>query len=461
MVKTLLGCVREFKRASILTPLFVSGEVVLECIIPLIMARLIDEMTGESLAPIYKYGLILVVLAFASLLCGVLSGRYAATASTGFAKNLRQDLFFKVQEFDFADIDMFSTSSLVTRMTTDVTNVQNAYQMIIRIAVRTPLMLVFSIIMSLSVSVRMSVIFLCILPVLGIFLFGVARTVFPIFQRIFKKYDALNNSVQENVAGIRVVKAFVREDYEKEKFRASSEEVRADFTYAERILALNSPVMMFCIYMAMLLVSYFGARMIIASGATELTTGELSTLTSYGVQILASMMMLSMVFVMMSMASESAQRIVEVLNHESLLSSPPEGKRTVDNGSVRFENVSFRYRADSDKAALSDIDLDIPSGATVGILGGGGFAEFDGFASCCELQKLYLDDSVKGRGLGSRLLAFLEKRAGALGYRRIYLETHHVLNAALHLYEKRGYAEIGRPEGVVHSTMDRFYLKQL
>ena len=372
MVKTLIQCVREYRRPALLTPLFVSGEVVLECVIPLIMARLIDEMTGQSLAPILKYGAILVVLAFASLLCGVLSGRNAATASTGFARNLRQDLFFRVQDFDFADIDRFSTSSLVTRMTTDVSNVQNAFQMIIRIAVRTPLMLVFSIIMSLNVNARMSLIFLCILPVLGAFLFGIARTVFPIFRRIFKKYDALNNSVQENVSGIRVVKAFVREDYEKAKFKAASEEVRRDFTHAEKILALNNPVMTFCIFLAILLVSYFGARMIISSGATELTTGELSTLISYGVQILASMMMLSMVFVMTSMASESAQRIVEVLTHESVLTSPAHGRTEVPDGSVRFSHVSFRYRADSDKAALSGIDLDIPSGATVGIIGGTG-----------------------------------------------------------------------------------------
>ena len=372
MIKTLLKSVREFRRASILTPIFVSGEVVLECIIPLIMARLIDDMTGESLSPILRYGVILVALAFASLLCGVLSGRSAATASAGFARNLRQDLFFKVQDFDFADIDLFSASSLVTRMTTDVTNVQNAYQMIIRIAVRSPLMLIFSVVMSVSVSVKMSLIFLCILPVLGLFLFGVARKVMPIFRRIFRKYDALNNSVQENVAGIRVVKAFVREDYEKTKFKAASEEVRRDFTYVERILALNNPMMMFCIYLAMLLVSYIGARTIISSGATELTTGELSTLISYGVQILSSMMMLSMVFVMVTISSESAQRIVEVLTHESMLTSPENGKTEVADGAVRFENVSFRYQANRGKAALSDINLDIPSGATVGIIGGTG-----------------------------------------------------------------------------------------
>ena len=372
MIKTLLQCVREFRRASILTPVFVTGEVILECVIPLIMAQLIDRMTGESMRPIFTYGAVLVVLALGSLAFGVLSGRSAATASAGFAKNLRQDLFFKVQDFDFADIDQFSSSSLVTRMTTDVTNVQNAFQMILRIAVRTPLMLAFSIIMSFSVSARMSVIFLCILPVLGVFLFGIIRVVFPIFQRIFKKYDALNNSVEENVAGIRVVKAFVREDYEREKFKNASEEVRRDFTHAERILALNSPIMMTCIYLAIVLVSYFSARLIISSGGSELTTGGLSTLISYGVQILVSMMMLSIVFVMSSMATESAQRIVEVLTHEGALRSPANGKKDIPDGSIAFEHVTFRYKAGSENAALSDIDLRIPSGATVGIIGGTG-----------------------------------------------------------------------------------------
>ena len=372
MLKTLIRCIREYRRATIITPIFVTGEVLLECIIPLIMARLIDNMSSETIQPILIYGLVLIVLSMGSLFCGVMGGRSGATASTGFAKNLRQDLFFRIQDFDFADIDSFSASSLVTRLTTDVTNVQNSFQMIIRIAVRTPLMLIFSIIMAFSVNSRMSLIFLGIFPLLAVLLGLIIRTVFPIFKRIFKKYDALNNSVQENISGIRVVKAFVREDFEKTKFKAASEDVRAEFTHAEKILALNNPIMTFCIYLAFLLVSYFGARMIIGSHATELTTGQLSTLISYGVQILVAVMMLSMVFVMTAMATESAQRIVEVLNHETKLKSPEHGLTEVPDGSIRFDHVNFRYRADSENNALSDIDLSIPSGATVGILGGTG-----------------------------------------------------------------------------------------
>ena len=372
MIKTLLQSVREYKKASILTPVYVTGEVILECLLPLIMAELIDHLTGESMGPILKYGLALVIMALLSLLCGTLSGRKAATASCGFAKNLRQDLFFKVQDFSFADIDAFSTSSLVTRLTTDVTNVQNAYQMILRIAIRAPLMMIFSVVMSLRISARMSLIFLVMIPILGAALTAITAVVFPTFKRIFKKYDALNNSVQENVAGIRVVKSFVREDYEIEKFNAASEDVRKDFTYAEKILALNSPVMMFCIYLAMMLVSWLGAKLIISSGGSELTTGQLSSLMNYGVQILSSMMMLSMTFVMVAMASESVRRIAEVLEHESVLTSPENGLTDVADGSVRFEDVSFRYKAGSGRDALSHIDLDIPSGATVGILGGTG-----------------------------------------------------------------------------------------
>ncbi len=334
MVKTLLKSVRQYKRASIETPVFVAMEVVLECTIPLIMSKLIDDMTGTSMTPILKYGVLLLVLATMSLCFGVLSARSAATAGCGLAKNLRRDLYFKTQDFAFADIDKFSSSSLVTRMTTDVTNVQNAYQMLIRMAVRAPLMMIFS--------------------------------------RIFKKYDALNNSVQENVGGIRVVKSFVREDYEKEKFGKAAEEVRKDFTMAEKILALNNPLMMFCIYLAMLLVSFFGAKLIIGSGGTSLSTGELSSLISYGVQILSSMMMLSMVFVMCSMAQESGDRIAEVLTHESVLRSPENGAKEVKDGSIEFDHVSFRYSGKNKKYALTDIDLEIPSGATIGIIGGTG-----------------------------------------------------------------------------------------
>lgn len=394
MIKTLSKSIRQYKRESILTPLFVALEVILECAIPLIMATMIDEMTGESMAPIIKYGIILLVLATLSLICGVLSGRYAATASCGFAKNLRQDLYYKVQDFAFADIDRFSTASLVTRLTTDVTNVQNAYQMIIRIAVRTPLMLIFSVVMSMMISPRMSVIFLVLIPVLAVVLFGIAIKVMPIFKRIFKKYDEMNNSVQENIAGIRVVKSFVREEYEKEKFEKTSEEVKNDFTRVEKILAWNNPVMMFCIFLAMLLVSFLGAQLIIRSHETLLSTGKLSSLINYGVQILSSLMMLSMVFVMTSIAGESANRITEVLTHDSSLTGKKEGITTVADGSIVFDNVSFRYSKRSKKDALCDIDLTIPSGATIGIIGGTGASK----SSLIQLiPRLY--DATKGRVL--------------------------------------------------------------
>ena len=372
MIKTLLGSVREYKKASILTPAYVALEVLLECILPFIMAGMIDNMTGESMKPIITYGSVLLVLAFMSLFCGVRSGQYAATAGAGFAANLRHDLFYRIQDFAFGDIDSFSASSLVTRMTTDVTNVQNAYQMIIRIAVRTPLMFLFSIIMAFSINAEMALIFLCIVPVLAIALFGIMRIVMPIFKRIFKKYDAMNNSVQENVSGIRVVKAFVREDYETEKFAVASEEVRSDFTHAEKIIALNSPIMNFCLFTAMLLVSYLGARMIINSGGSELSTGELSSLITYGIQILISIMMLSIVFVMMTISEESARRIAEVLDYKSTLVSPENGLTDVADGSIEFDNVSFKYSARSKINTLSDINLKIESGQTIGIIGGTG-----------------------------------------------------------------------------------------
>lgn len=372
MIKTLLRSVREYKADSLKTPVYIMAEVVLECLLPLIMASLVDEMGGDSIWPILKYGAILLALAGLSLVFGILAGRTAATASCGFAKNLRQDMFFKIQDYAFGDIDYFSSASLVTRMTTDVTNVQNAYQMIIRVAVRTPLMLIFSVIMSFRIHAQMALIFLCILPILGVALFSIIFKVFPIFRRIFKKYDAMNNSVQENVAGIRVVKSFVREEYEKKKFERASEEVRQDFTRVEKILALNNPIMMFCIFITMLLVSFLGARLIISTGATELTTGQLSSLISYGVQILASMMMLSMTFVMVSIATEGCNRIVEVLNHESTLTSPENGEKEVKDGSVVFDHVTFRYTPSCEKPALNDINLKIASGQTIGILGGTG-----------------------------------------------------------------------------------------
>lgn len=372
MVKTLLKSVREYKKPTILTPLYISLEVILECILPYLMAQLIDSITGEKMSPILFCGIELLVLAMLSLLCGTLSARAGATAACGFAKNLRQDLYFKVQDFAFTDIDKFSTASLVTRLTTDVANVQNAFGMVLRIAVRTPLMLIFSIIMSLRINAKMSLIFLAIIPFLAVGLFGIMGIVHPIFRRIFKKYDALNASVEENLSGIRVVKSFVREDYEKTKFGRASAEVCREFTKAESFIACNTPIMMTCIYTAIFLVSFLGAKMIINTAGVDLTTGELSSLINYGVQILTSLMMLSMVVIMMTISQESANRICEVLEHESSLKSPENGKTEVKDGSISFNNVSFKYKETSEKFALSDINLEIPSGSTLGIIGGTG-----------------------------------------------------------------------------------------
>lgn len=363
---------REYRGPSLQAPLFMVGEAGLECILPLMMAELIDTLTGGAMGPILRIGLALVVMSMVSLACGVMSGVRAATAAAGLARNLRQDLFFRVQEFSFADIDRFSASSLVTRMTTGVTNIQNAYQIIIRVAVRVPLMVVFSVIMTLMINPRLALIFIIMLPLLGGALIGLIAYVFPIFRRIFKKYDALNNSVQENLSAIRVVKSFVAEDHEKTKFRAASQEVRGDFTRAEKILALNGPIMIFFIYAALMLVNYLGARVVVDSGATELTTGEFSSLMTYGVQILASMMMLAFVFVMVSISAESANRVAEVLVHRPSLTSPAGGPTEAADGEVRFEGVSFRYSREAEADALCGIDLTIPSGTTLGVVGGTG-----------------------------------------------------------------------------------------
>ena len=371
-IRILMGRLREYRRASLLTPRFIVGEVALECLLPLIMATLVDRLGGEDLGPVLRIGLALVAMAMASLACGVLAARFSATAAAGLAKNLRQDLFFRVQGFSFKDIDAFSTSSLVTRMTTDVTNVQNAFGMLIRVAVRVPLMVVFAVIMTLRISWRMSLIFLGMLPFLVVILVVVIAVVFPIFRRVFKKYDALSNSVQENVSAIRVVKSFVTEDYERERFAAASQDLRADFAKAEKILALNNPVMMFFIFAAIMMVDFIGARMIVASGGTELTTGALSALITYGIQILTAMLMLAFIFVMTTMAAESANRIAEVLTHSASLTSPEGGAREVANGEVRFEGVSFKYSDDAEEDALRGIDLVVPSGSTLGVVGGTG-----------------------------------------------------------------------------------------
>lgn len=371
MVKTLVKSVREYKKYAFLTPACMVIEVVCECLIPLIMSMMIKN-GEESLPHIIGYGAILVVLAAFSLFGGGMAGKFAASASCGFAKNLRQDLFYAVQHFSFKDVDKFSSSSLVTRLTTDVTNVQNAFQMCIRIAVRVPLMFIFSFIMGFKINARLALIYLCILPILLVFMIVVVAVVMPFFRKIFRKYDAMNNSVQENVSGIRVVKSFVREDYEKEKFSKVSEDVKKDFTKAEKIMALMSPVMMFCMYLASLLVSYFGAQIIIGSGGVDMAAAELSAMITYGVQILSSLMMLAMVFALITMAGESARRITEVLEQKSDLVSPENGLTEMKDGSVRFDHVSFKYSAKAEKYALADIDLDIKSGETVGILGGTG-----------------------------------------------------------------------------------------
>lgn len=363
---------REYKTPSLLSPLFVTFEVILECIIPLVMASLIDHMKGASLTPVFQDGIVLIILAMASLYCGRRAAIEAAKGSAGFAKNLRQDIYFNIQSFSFADVDRFSTSSLVTRMTTDVTNVQTAFQMVIRGAVRTPLMIIFSIVMSLTINVRMALIFIAVIPFLALVLFGIVLYIHPVFVRIFKKYDAMNNSVQENVGGIRVVKSFVREDYEKEKFHKRSEDVCRDFTFAEKVLAWNNPTMVFSISLTMVLVSFIGARIIITTKGSSLSTGQLSSLITYGIQILIAMMMLSMVFVLIIISQESANRIVEVLNYQSTLTSPENGKTEIADGSVVFENVSFKYSERSKRFALSDVNLQIPSGSSLGIIGGTG-----------------------------------------------------------------------------------------
>ena len=363
---------REYKTPSLLSPLFVTFEVILECIIPLVMASLIDHMKGATLTPVFQDGVVLIILAMASLYCGRRAAIEAAKGSAGFAKNLRQDIYFNIQSFSFADVDRFSTSSLVTRMTTDVTNVQTAFQMVIRGAVRTPLMIIFSIVMSLTINVRMALIFIAIIPFLALVLFGIVLYIHPVFVRIFKKYDAMNNSVQENVSGIRVVKSFVREDYEKEKFHKRSEDVCRDFTFAEKVLAWNNPTMVFSISLTMVLVSYIGARIIISTKGSSLSTGQLSSLITYGIQILIAMMMLSMVFVLIIISQESANRIVEVLEYQSTLTSPENGKTEIADGSVEFDNVSFKYSERSKRYALSDVNLQIPSGSSLGIIGGTG-----------------------------------------------------------------------------------------
>ena len=376
MIKRLAGCIRQYKRDTILTPLFMVGEVSCECIIPLLTADLINNIqAGCSMDVILGYGLKLFLVAMLSLACGAASGWFCASSSAGFARNLRKDLYYKVQDFSFSNIDRFSTSSLVTRLTTDVANVQQAFMMMTRMAVRAPMMLIFASIMSIRVGKQLAFIFAGIIPVLGFCLYLMAKTAMPLFKAVFKKYDRLNNSVQENVQAMRVVKSFVREDYETQKFSAASDSVRADFLKAEKILALNSPVMQFCVYTSMILISFFAAKLIVTSGGTYLGVGSLTSMITYSMQILMSLMMLSMIFVMLTMAQASGKRICEVLDETSSLHNPENPVYEVPNGAVDFDHVQFKYSASAKRSALSDIDFHVKSGQTVGIIGGTGSAK--------------------------------------------------------------------------------------
>ena len=373
MLKKLARSVREYKKPTLLTPLFMVGEVSCECIIPLITKLLIDGIQeGCEMRDIVKYGLMLVAMAFLSLTFGVVAGKFAADASTGFAKNLRQDMFYRIQNFSFANIDKFSAASLVTRLTTDVQNVQMSFMMIIRVAVRAPLMLVFATVMSAVVGKRLAWIFAGFLPLLALAVLLLTQKVMPIFRAVFKKYDNVNNSVQENIKGIRVVKTFVREAHEKEKFNASSEMLRRDFLKAERMIAFAAPGMQLAMYGSMLLISFFTAKLVISTGGVELQVGTLSSMLTYSMQVLMSLMMLSMIFVMVTMSVASAKRIVEVLDEESDITDPENARTEMADGSVAFEHVSFKYSVSAERESLSDIDLHIPSGATVGIIGGTG-----------------------------------------------------------------------------------------
>ena len=373
MIRLLAKSIREYKRDALLTPLFVTLEVIIECIIPFLTANLVLEIqNGCELSTIVRYGVILMVLAGFSLFFGRIAGTTAASASAGYARNLRRDMFYNIQNFSFANIDRFSTSSLVTRMTTDVTNVQMAFMMIIRGAIRFPLMLVFSFIMAYIMGGSMAFIFLFTIPVLAIGLAVIICKVHPLFVKVFRKYDTLNNSIQENVQAMRVVKSYVREDFEKEKFSTAAEDVCRDFTRAERIMAFNSPLMQFCLYSATCLILGLGAYFIISTQGVALTVGKLSSLFVYSFQILVSLMMLSMVFVMITISAESAHRIVEVLQERSTITSPDNAVMEVKDGSIDFDGVDFKYSADAERDALSQINLHIRSGETVGILGGTG-----------------------------------------------------------------------------------------
>ena len=402
MIKKLLKCVREYKKPAILAPLIIAGEVAIECFIPFVTAELVRNIeSGCELSVIVKYGLILILLAVASLTCGALAGHFAAIAGCGFAKNVRHDAYCKIQQYSFSNMDKFSTAGLVTRLTTDVSYVQMAFMMIIRTAIRAPMMIVFALVMAISISPKMSLAFAVVVPILGVGLWLIFKYAHPIFKTVFKKYDNLNNSVQENVSGMRVVKSFVREDYERKKFEKASDEVADGFTRAEKILALNSPIMQFCFNALMLMVCFFGSQLIIKSNQTELDIAGFSALLTYGAQILMSLMMLSMIIVMITLSAESASRLAEILGEESAIQNPAHPVTEVLDGSILFDKVSFSYSDTAEKSSLSDINLFIASGETVGIVGGTG----SGKTSMVQLiSRLYdvTDGTVKVGGVDVR-----------------------------------------------------------
>ncbi len=402
MIKEISKSIREYKRSAIATPVLVSLEVVMECIIPFLVARLVNQLKAEcGIGVIVRYGIILVAMATLSLMFGAAAGSTCAKASCGLGKNLRKDMFYNIQNYSFENIDKFLTSSLVTRLTTDVTNVQNAFMMIIRSAIRAPLMIIFALVMAFVMGGKMAWIFLFVLPFLTAGLAVIIYKTMPLFRKVFKKYDNLNASVQENIKGMRVVKSFVREEYEQKKFNAAAEDVCADFTKAERILAFNNPLMQFCLYVNMMFVLSFGSYTIITSRGADLDVGQFSALLTYGFMMLSSLMMLSMVFVMITMAAESGKRIAEILAEKSTLSNPEAPVCEVADGSISFENVSFKYSLKAERMALSDIDLEIASGETVGIIGGTGSSK----SSLIQLiSRLYdaTEGSVKVGGIDVR-----------------------------------------------------------
>ena len=373
MIRQLMGCIREYKKPTILTLVCMVGEVAIEVLIPFITAKLINEVkAGAALDGIVRAGLVLMLMALVSLSCGAAGGFFGSRASAGFARNVRHDVFTRVQSFSFENIDKFSSASLVTRMTTDVSNVQMAFMMCIRIAVRAPLMFLFAIIMAYIMGGSLATTFVIVIPLLVVGLLFIARKAMPAFRSVFRKYDRLNESVEENVRAMRVVKGFAREGYEKEKFAAASGDIAKDFTYAERVVALSGPLMQFCVYFNMVFVLYVGSKLIITSGGTTIDVGQLSAMLTYGMQILMSLMMISMIYVMLTMSYESFVRICEVLQEQPALADPAAPVYEVKDGSIDFENVSFKYSAAAEKFALQGIDLHIAPGQTVGILGGTG-----------------------------------------------------------------------------------------